>query len=136
MPPALTTRAAACLNLLVFIGAFLVQAGFGLLPGCWKPAPQLVYPLQAYQAAFGLLIVLQLPGLAGHLRRCFGRQRAPGPACSSVEPETCSADWPASGKMAFRTGRQVRCATVGNPKDDDEISALWPARQGKAGLDR
>jgi hypothetical protein len=36
MPRALTGRAATCLNLLIFIGAFLVQAGFGQVVGLWR----------------------------------------------------------------------------------------------------
>jgi MFS family permease len=37
MPRELTGRAATCLNLLIFVGAFLVQAGFGLVLGLWQP---------------------------------------------------------------------------------------------------
>jgi hypothetical protein len=37
MPRELTGRAATCLNLLIFIGAFLVQAGFGQVVGLWQP---------------------------------------------------------------------------------------------------
>ncbi len=37
MPRELTGRAATCLNLLIFVGAFLVQAGFGLVIGLWQP---------------------------------------------------------------------------------------------------
>jgi MFS family permease len=62
MPRELTGRAATCLNLLIFIGAFLVQAGFGQLIGCWTPAAN-HYPARAYQVAFGVLLLLQLPGL-------------------------------------------------------------------------
>jgi predicted MFS family arabinose efflux permease len=62
MPRELTGRAATCLNLLIFIGAFLVQAGFGQLIGCWTPAAD-HYPARAYQVAFGVLLLLQLPGL-------------------------------------------------------------------------
>lgn len=64
MPAALTGRAATCLNLLIFVGAFLVQAGFGQVIGLWQPNHLGRYPVQAYQVAFGLLVLLQLPGLA------------------------------------------------------------------------
>lgn len=63
MPRELTGRAATCLNLLIFIGAFLVQAGFGQLIGCWRPDLLNHYPAVAYQVAFGVLLLLQLPGL-------------------------------------------------------------------------
>jgi len=63
LPGALTGRAATCLNLLIFLGAFAVQAGFGLLVGCWRPDLLGHYPPAAYQAAFGALVLLQLPGL-------------------------------------------------------------------------
>jgi hypothetical protein len=63
LPGALTGRAATCLNLLIFLGAFAVQAGFGLVVGCWRPDLLGHYPPTAYQAAFGALVLLQLPGL-------------------------------------------------------------------------
>jgi MFS family permease len=71
MPRELTGRAATCLNLLIFVGAFLVQAGFGLVVGLWQPDGGGRYPAPAYQVAFGALVLLQLPGLIGYLRRRF-----------------------------------------------------------------
>ena len=72
MPRELTGRAATCLNLLIFVGAFLVQAGFGLVVGLWQPDASGRYPGGAYQVAFGALVLLQLPGLVGYARRRFG----------------------------------------------------------------
>lgn len=69
MPRELTGRAATCLNLLIFVGAFLVQAGFGLVVGLWTPDAGGHYPALAYRVAFGVLVLLQLPGLVGWLRR-------------------------------------------------------------------
>lgn len=69
MPPSLTGRAATCLNLLIFIGAFLVQAGFGQVLGLWRANVLHQYPAVAYQAAFGMLVLLQLPGLVLYVRR-------------------------------------------------------------------
>ncbi|MCE3603285.1 MFS transporter [Massilia sp. P8910] len=69
MPPGLTGRAATCLNLLIFIGAFLVQAGFGQVLGLWHANVLHQYPAGAYQAAFGILVLLQLPGLVLYVRR-------------------------------------------------------------------
>ena len=63
MPRALTGRAATCLNLLIFVGAFCVQAGFGWIVGLWQPDAANRYPVQAYQVAFGALALLQLPGV-------------------------------------------------------------------------
>lgn len=74
LPGALTGRAATCLNLLIFVGAFAVQAGFGLIVGCWRPDPLGHYPAAAYQVAFGALVVLQLPGLIWFVLR---RRRNP-----------------------------------------------------------
>ena len=72
MPRELTGRAATFLNLLIFIGAFLVQAGFGLLVGLW-PADALGHaPAHAYRAGFGVLVLVQLPGLW-----LFARRRRP-----------------------------------------------------------
>ena len=111
MPASLTGRAATCLNLLIFTGAFLVQAGFGLILGCWPLNSQLQYPPQAYQVAFGVLAALQLPGLAMFfIRRC----RRAGP----------------SGKMAACTAAMI------NSKEDYETRSLWTSRQGKTRPDR
>jgi MFS family permease len=71
MPPALTGRASTCLNLLIFVGAFAVQAGFGQVIGCWQPSPLGHYPAVAYQCAFALLVLIQLPGLCRYLLRRF-----------------------------------------------------------------
>ncbi|MFP5390084.1 MAG: MFS transporter [Gammaproteobacteria bacterium] len=71
LPRELTGRAATCLNLLIFVGAFLVQAGFGQVLGFWKPDVLGHYPVIAYQVAFGVLVLLQLPGL---VRYAIGRR--------------------------------------------------------------
>jgi predicted MFS family arabinose efflux permease len=63
IPRELTGRAATCLNLLIFVGAFLVQAGFGQLIGCWKTDRGGHYPAVAYQVGFAVLVLAQLPGL-------------------------------------------------------------------------
>ncbi|GGY46868.1 MFS transporter [Pseudoduganella albidiflava] len=73
LPPALAGRAATCLNLLIFTGAFLVQAGFGLVVDLWPPDAAQRYPAAAYRAAFLLLVMLQLPGIV----RFFRRRRRP-----------------------------------------------------------
>ena len=74
VPASLTGRASTCLNLLIFTGAFLVQAGFGSVLAMWAPMAHGGYPVQAYQTAFGMLILLQIPGLLfwlSGLRRGF-----------------------------------------------------------------
>ena len=73
MPPSLTGRAATCLNLLIFVGAFLVQAGFGQVLAIWLPNLSNQYPPTAYRVAFGILVLLQLPGLLS-----YAWQRRPG----------------------------------------------------------
>jgi len=83
MPRALTGRAATCLNLLIFVGAFLVQAGFGLVVGLWTPDAGGHYPPVAYRVAFGVLVLLQLPGLVAYLRRWRLRGAAPLPATAA-----------------------------------------------------
>jgi predicted MFS family arabinose efflux permease len=69
LPRELTGRAATCLNLLIFIGAFLVQAGFGQVVGLWHPDVAGHYPPLAYRVAFGLLVLLQVPGLVQYCLR-------------------------------------------------------------------
>jgi MFS family permease len=75
MPRELTGRAATCLNLLIFVGAFLVQAGFGQLVGLWRPDLLGHYPALAYRVAFGLLVLVQLPGVALYFVRRDRRRR-------------------------------------------------------------
>jgi MFS family permease len=86
MPAALTGRAATCLNLLIFVGAFLVQAGFGVVLGLWKPDVGGHYPALAYRVAFGVLVCLQLPGLLMALAGSRHRTAAPAPVECTVSP--------------------------------------------------
>lgn len=77
--PAMTGRAATCLNLLILFGAFLTQTGFGVIIGFWSVDQFGHYPATAYQVAFGFMILLQLPGLlrwVGHVFR-HGTLRIP-----------------------------------------------------------
>lgn len=69
LPRELTGRAATCLNLLIFVGAFLVQAGFGAVIGLWQPDAASHYPALAYRVGFGVLVALQLPGLVVYFLR-------------------------------------------------------------------
>jgi MFS family permease len=71
LPRELTGRAATCLNLLIFVGAFLVQAGFGQIVGLWQTDGGGHLPATAYRVAFGVLLALQLPGLLRHCHRTF-----------------------------------------------------------------
>ncbi|SFU89207.1 MFS transporter [Pseudoduganella namucuonensis] len=106
MPPALTGRASTCLNLFIFLAAFAVQAGFGLVVGLWSPDLTRHHPAIAYQTAFGLLVLLQLPGLAVFCWRRWTRRRR-----DSGTPAP-------SGKMAALIS-----------KEEYETGSLWPSRQ-------
>jgi hypothetical protein len=75
VPRPLAGRAATCLNLSIFLGAFLVQAGFGMIVGLWRPDPAGHYPELAYRVAFGMLVLLQLPGLVSYFLRYFLQRR-------------------------------------------------------------
>lgn len=85
MPRELTGRAATCLNLLIFIGAFVVQAGFGLMIGLWTTDGAGHAPVIAYRAAFAVLLLAQLPGLVGFVLRRRRQRRAE--AAPAVEQE-------------------------------------------------
>ena len=75
LPKELTGRASTCLNLLIFVGAFLVQAGFGQVLGLWRPDALGHYPAIAYRVGFAVLVLLQLPGLVMYaLRRRSPKQ--------------------------------------------------------------
>jgi predicted MFS family arabinose efflux permease len=75
VPRLLAGRAAACLNMSIFSGAFLVQAGFGMIVGLWRPDLAGHYPEQAYRVGFGVLVLLQLPGLLAYALHYFLRRR-------------------------------------------------------------
>ena len=78
LPRELTGRASTCLNLLIFTGAFLVQAGFGQVVGLWTPDAQGRYPEMAYRVALGVLVMLQLPGLLAYAWSCLKPRRQMG----------------------------------------------------------
>lgn len=71
MPKELGSAASCCLNMLIFLGAFLMQAGFGQVIALWHPDAFGHYPVGAYQVAFGMTVLLQLPGL---VRYCLWRR--------------------------------------------------------------
>jgi len=75
LPRELTGRAATCLNLLIFIGAFLVQAGFGVIVGLWRADAGSHFPANAYRVAFGVLVALQLPGLLRYFHDFLRRRQ-------------------------------------------------------------
>lgn len=58
-PLALAGRTHTAVNMLVFIGGFLLQWGLGLVVGQWTPEAGR-YPREAYTVAFGLLLALQV----------------------------------------------------------------------------
>ena len=69
LPKELGAPASSVLNMLIFSGAFLVQAGFGLIVDLWSPDSAGRYPVAAYQVAFGVMLALQLPGLLAYLHQ-------------------------------------------------------------------
>ncbi|MFD2366921.1 MFS transporter [Pseudoduganella sp. GCM10020061] len=101
MPATLTGRASTCLNLLIFVGAFLVQLGFGLVVDCWDSDATGRYPAVAYQVAFAACIALQLPGLALYAWR---RYLQPSSTSSGSEvqamPASASTALPASAQSS------------------------------------
>ncbi|WP_417568467.1 MFS transporter [Marinobacter sp.] len=60
----LAGRANTALNLLVFLSAFILQWGIGIIIGFWEVGAGASYERTGYQAAFGLLVVLQTGMLA------------------------------------------------------------------------
>ena len=77
MPPELSSRASACLNMLIFAGACVVQGGFGQILAFWTPDALGHYPAQAYRAAFLVLVAVQVPGLVLFAQRRFRKQLQP-----------------------------------------------------------
>lgn len=61
-PPELAGRVNTALNLLVFVGAFVLQWGLGAVIGLW-PGATGGYTPDGYGAAFGLVVILQFVAL-------------------------------------------------------------------------
>ncbi len=66
-PPELSGRLTTGLNLLVFLAAFACQWVIGVIINLWKTGMANSYAPVGYQAGFGLILVLQLLGLAWFL---------------------------------------------------------------------
>lgn len=92
MPPGMTGRASTCLNLLIFVGAFVVQLGFGLIVDCWGGDT-------GYRMALAACILVQLPGLALYAWR---RYRQPSSTSSGSEVHAV----PASASTALPANTQ------------------------------
>ena len=65
-PKNLSGRVSTFLNLLVFIGAFILQWGIGAIIELWPPTDN-GYDPESYQSAFGFLVILQAAGLMWYL---------------------------------------------------------------------
>ena len=65
-PKNLSGRVSTFLNLLVFIGAFILQWGIGAIIELWPPTDN-GYDPESYQSAFGVLVILQAAGLMWYL---------------------------------------------------------------------
>ena len=65
-PKNLYGRVSTFLNLLVFIGAFILQWGIGAIIELWPPTDN-GYDPESYQSAFGFLVILQAAGLMWYL---------------------------------------------------------------------
>ena len=65
-PKNLSGRVSTFLNLLVFIGAFILQWGVGAIIELWPPIDN-GYDPESYQSAFGFLVILQAAGLMWYL---------------------------------------------------------------------
>ena len=65
-PKNLSGRVSTFLNLLVFIGAFILQWSIGAIIELWPPTDN-GYDSESYQSAFGFLVILQAAGLMWYL---------------------------------------------------------------------
>lgn len=63
-PRPLAGRVNTAINLLVFVGAFVVQWGMGAIIGHWPPPAPGEYALAGYRAAFGLMLAAEVLSLA------------------------------------------------------------------------
>ena len=63
-PMSMAGRVNTGLNLLVFVAAFAGQWGIGAIINLWTPTNQGIFPEAAYRVAFGVMLMLQVLGLA------------------------------------------------------------------------
>jgi predicted MFS family arabinose efflux permease len=66
-PKSIAGRVVSALNLVCILGAWAAQWGIGLVIELWAPLSSGGYPAQAYQAAFGMMIVLQALAIAWYI---------------------------------------------------------------------
>jgi predicted MFS family arabinose efflux permease len=78
----LSGRANTALNLLVFVAAFGFQWGIGAVVNQWPVSATGGYAPEAYRAAFGVLLLLQLTAIGWYwlAGQCFCRRRGAGVA--------------------------------------------------------
>lgn len=90
-PVELAGRVNTALNLVVFVAAFAAQWGIGAVIALWPVAESGAFDMRGYQAAFGLMIGLQLAALAwfaaaGKMRPRENDRRAAVSAPPNPEP--------------------------------------------------
>jgi hypothetical protein len=76
-PRHLAGRVNTALNLMVFLAAFAAQWGLGAVISLWPVGAEGHYAAAGYRAGFGLMLALQLLGLAWYLLAAKGRGTAP-----------------------------------------------------------
>ena len=74
-PVEMAGRAATALNVFVFLGIFACQWGVGVVVDLWERGPSGAYPAEAYQAAFALLLAVELVGLGWYLLKSRAKFR-------------------------------------------------------------
>ena len=74
-PKNLAGRVNTAINLLVFISIFFLQWMIGVIIELWPPGSAVNYAPQSFQAAFGLLLAMQLMALGWFLYPTAGRSR-------------------------------------------------------------
>jgi predicted MFS family arabinose efflux permease len=76
-PPAMSGRVNTAVNLFFFCGAFAIQYCLGAIIDLFPQVTPGVYPARAYQAAFGLMVLLEFTSWLWFLRPARGRTAAP-----------------------------------------------------------
>ena len=74
-PKNLAGRVNTAINLLVFISIFFLQWMIGVIIELWPPGSAVNYAPQGFQAAFGLLLAMQLMALGWFLYPTAGKSR-------------------------------------------------------------
>ena len=111
--------------MLIFSGAFIAQAGFGMIIGRWHADAQGHYPVIAYRVGFAVLIALQLPGVVRYGLARMQTRRGPAPRVHGAPLATVLAYRPQPAGPGRASGK---ISAFSQAEDEYEVGTLRSSR--------